>query len=106
MSPLTRRQLLALGAAGAGATVVGGTGLWWTATGGRGYTGGQELVEPQVLASRNGVLELDLAAAPARIQVGGRQASVLAFNGSLPGPTLRVAPGDTVLAAELDRPRP
>ena len=44
MSPLTRRQLLALGAAGAGATVVGGTGLWWTATGGRGYTGGEDLI--------------------------------------------------------------
>lgn len=103
MSPLTRRQLLALGAAGAGATVVGGTGLWWTATGGRGYTGGEDLIEPQVLASREGVLELDLTAAQTRIQVGGQQASVKAFNGSLPGPTLRVAPGDTVRVAMTNR---
>ena len=99
MSPLTRRQLLALGAAGAGATVVGGTGLWWTTTGGPGYTGGEELIEPPVLASRDRVLDLELTAAPARIQVGGREASVQAFNGSLPGPTLRVAPGDTIRVA-------
>lgn len=99
MSPLTRRQLLALGAAGAGATVVGGTGLWWATTGGPGYTGGKELIEPDVLASRDRVLELELTAAPTRCQVGGREASVQAFNGSLPGPTLRVAPGDTIRVA-------
>ena len=107
MSPLTRRQLLALGAAGAGATVVGGAGLWWTTTGGPGYTGGEDLAEPDVLASRDRVLELELTAAPARIQVGGREASVQAFNGSLPGPTLRVAPGDTIRVAmtnEMEAP--
>ncbi|MFI7581518.1 multicopper oxidase domain-containing protein [Kocuria kalidii] len=103
MSPLTRRQLLALGAAGAGATVVGGTGLWWTTTGGTGYTGGEELIEPQVLTSRDRILELELTAAPARIQIGGREASLQAFDGSLPGPTLRVAPGDTVRVAMHNR---
>ena len=96
MSPLTRRQLLALGAAGAGSTLVGGTGLWWTTTDGRRYSGGEALIEPGVLSSRDGLLELELTAAPAQIQVGGREASVHAFNGSVPGPTLRVAPGDTV----------
>ena len=78
---------------------MGGTGLWWTTTGGPGYTGGKNLIEPQVLASRDRVLELDLTAAPTRIEVGGREASVQAFNGSLPGPTLRVAPGDTIRVA-------
>ncbi|TLP90579.1 multicopper oxidase family protein [Nesterenkonia salmonea] len=99
MSSLTRRQLLALGAAGAGATVVGGAGLWWTTTGGTGDTGGADLIEPEVLVSRDGVLELDLIAAAARIEVAGREASVQAFNGSLPGPTLHVAPGDTIRVA-------
>ena len=103
MSQLTRRQLLALGAAGAGAVTVGGTGLWWTANSTRGYTGGQDLAEPRVLSSRDRVLELDLEAAPTRIQVGGREASVQAFNGSLPGPTLRVAPGDTIRVAMTNR---
>ncbi|TCW21148.1 multicopper oxidase family protein [Dietzia cinnamea] len=99
MSQLTRRQLLVLGAAAAGATIVGGTGLWWTTTGGPGYIEGEDLIEPQVLASRDRVLELELTAAPTRVRVGGREASVQTFNGSLPGPTLRVAPGDTIRVA-------
>ncbi|GAA1348552.1 multicopper oxidase domain-containing protein [Arthrobacter roseus] len=103
MSPLTRRQLLALGAAGAGATAVGGAGLWWTASSSREYTAGGDLIESRVLSSRDGVLELDLEAAPTRVQVGGREASVQTFNGSLPGPTLRVAPGDTIRVAMTNR---
>lgn len=99
MSSLTRRQLLALGATGAGAIAVGGAGLWWTTTGGPRLTGGADLTEPEALASRDGVLELDLIAAPARIEVGGREAFVQAFNDSLPGPTLHVAPGDTIRVA-------
>lgn len=96
MSQLTRRQLLTLGGVGAGATLVGGTGLWRITAGGPGYTGGEDLAEPQVLTSRDGLLELELTAAPTRIQVGGREASVDTFNSSLPGPTLRVTPGDTI----------
>lgn len=96
MRPLTRRQLLALGAVGAGATAAGVAGLWLTTGNGPGYTGGEDLTEPQVLASRDRVLELDLTAAPARVRAGGRDASVQAFNGSLPGPTLRVRAGDTI----------
>lgn len=101
MKPLTRRQLLAVGAAGAGAAATGGAGLWLTTgTGpGTGYTGGQDLTEPQVLTSRDRVLQLDLTAAPARVRVGGQEAAVQAFNGSLPGPTLRVRAGDTIRVA-------
>lgn len=96
MRPLTRRQLLALGAVGAGTAAAGGAGLWLTTGNGPGYTGGEDLAEPQALASRDRVLKLNLTAAPARVRVGGREASVLAFNGSLPGPTLRVRAGDTI----------
>ena len=104
MSPMTRRQLLLLGAAGAGTAAVGGVGLWWSGAGGTrggtvGRTGGgagDELIQPQVLASSGGVLALDLEAAPARVRIGNRTAAVHAFNGSLPGPTLRVRPGDTI----------
>ncbi|MEX5296599.1 multicopper oxidase family protein [Kocuria sp. CPCC 205268] len=96
MSPLTRRQLLALGAAGAGAAAVGGAGLWWTSGGGEALGGGRKLLQPEVLSGRDGVLDLALEAAPAEVRVGARQANVQAFNGSLPGPTLRVRPGDTV----------
>lgn len=99
MSPLTRRQLLALGAAGAGAAAVGGAGLWWTGGGGEAIGGGRELLQPEVLSSRDGALDLALAAAPARVRIGARTAHVQAFNGSLPGPTLRVRPGDTLRVA-------
>ncbi|MCD1144467.1 multicopper oxidase family protein [Kocuria sp. LUK] len=99
MSPLTRRQLLALGAAGAGAAAAGGAGLWWTSGGGEALGGGRDLVQPEVLTGRDGVLDLALEAAPARVRVGARQAHVQAFNGSLPGPTLRVRPGDTIRVA-------
>ncbi|WP_434137085.1 multicopper oxidase domain-containing protein, partial [Kocuria rosea] len=99
MSPLTRRQLLALGAAGAGAAAVGGAGLWWTGGGGEALGGGRELLQPEVLSSRDGALDLVLEAAPARVRIGARTAHVQAFNGSLPGPTLRLRPGDTLRVA-------
>ncbi|OXS82072.1 multicopper oxidase family protein [Kocuria marina] len=100
MSPLTRRQMLALGAAGAGAAAVGGAGLWWTSGGGgEALGGGRELVQPEVLSSRDGALDLALEAAPARVRIGARTAHVQAFNGSLPGPTLRVRGGDTLRVA-------
>lgn len=100
MSPLTRRQMLALGAAGAGAAAVGGAGLWWTSGGGgEALGGGRELVQPEVLSSRDGVLELALEAAPAQVRIGAREANVQAFNGSLPGPTLRVRGRDTIRVA-------
>ncbi|GAA5228715.1 multicopper oxidase family protein [Paeniglutamicibacter antarcticus] len=99
MSPMTRRQLLAAGAAGAAAVVIGGTGLWWTTNKLRGYSSGERLIEPQVLSSSERLLDIRLTAAPAQIQVGGRRASVQAFNNSLPGPTWRVRPGDTIRVA-------
>lgn len=100
MSPLTRRQMLALGTAGAGAAAVGGAGLWWTSGGGgQALGGGRELVQPEVLSSRDGALDLALEAAPARVRIGARTAHVQAFNGSLPGPTLRVRGGDTIRVA-------
>ncbi|MCY1159822.1 MAG: copper oxidase [Citricoccus sp.] len=98
MSPLTRRQLLALGAAGAGAAAAGGAGLWWTGGDGPLAGGGRELVQPEVLTGRDGILDVTLDASPASVQVGGRRAELQAFNGSLPGPTLRVRPGDTIRA--------
>ncbi|KUG57253.1 multicopper oxidase family protein [Nesterenkonia jeotgali] len=100
MSPLTRRQLLALGAVGAGAAAVGAGGLWWTSSrGGETLGGDRALLQPEVLTSRDGVLDLALEAAPTRVRIGAREASVQAFNSSLPGPTLRVRGGDTLRVA-------
>ncbi|MHA7277645.1 multicopper oxidase family protein [Arthrobacter sp. Hz1] len=95
MSQLTRRQLLVLGLAGAGMTATGGAGLWWSNSGAT-LGGGQKLLQPKVLTSAKGMLQFALEAAPARVEVGGQPANVQAFNGSLPGPTLRVRGGDTI----------
>lgn len=118
MSPLSRRQVLGWGLAGGAMTVAGATGLWWgsrpqSGTGGPwggpadGYpgagTGGESLAEPRVLTSTGGLMELDLEAAPATVAIGGQQARVWAFNGSLPGPTLELLPGDTLRVRMTNR---
>jgi FtsP/CotA-like multicopper oxidase with cupredoxin domain len=122
VNPPSRRQVLGWGLAGGAMTAAGAAGLWWGSrpqpgTGGPwggpsvGYPGagatGGPLAEPDRLTSTDGVLELDLEAAPAAVAIGGRQARVWAFNGSLPGPTLEVSPGDTLrvrMANRLDGP--
>ena len=111
MNLLTRRQLLALGLTGAGTAAVGATGLWLTAddsnTTSIDGASADELVQPQELRSRDGVLAMNLTAAPARARIGTRQAVVHAFNGTLPGPTLRIRSGDTVrvvMTNNLDTP--
>jgi FtsP/CotA-like multicopper oxidase with cupredoxin domain len=105
MSPLSRRQLLAGALAGGTLAAAGAAGIWWT--GRPPGAGGPSAVEPQILASADGLLQLTLDAAPTRVPMGGRQASVLAFNGTVPGPTLRLRPGDILrvrLANRLSAP--
>jgi FtsP/CotA-like multicopper oxidase with cupredoxin domain len=45
------------------------------------------------------VREFSITAAPARVDVAGRPLEVWAYNGQVPGPTLRVCLGDTVRVA-------
>ncbi len=124
MSPLSRRQVLGWGLAGGVMTAAGAAGLWWGSRPPAGPgappgspvsdgpgTGpgasGESLVEPEVFTSTGGVLELELEAAPTTVEIGGRQARVWAFNGSLPGPTLELSPGDTLrvrMTNRLDEP--
>ncbi|MET3923554.1 multicopper oxidase family protein [Arthrobacter sp. UYEF20] len=98
MQPLSRRTALFLGGAGAVATVTGAAGLLWGQGTGAGFqaAGGQELSEPQALCSADGHLQVKLSAAPGRMRVAGRDAKVLSYNGSLPGPTLFLKAGDRV----------
>lgn len=102
MKPVSRRQALALGVAGTAAVAVGGGGLLWAQAPFRPETG-DRLKEPVNLSSQDRVLKLRLEAAPARIMVAGRPASVAAYNGSLPGPTLRLRPGDRLRVALVNR---
>src|SRR5699024_8200731 len=113
MEPISRRRALQLGALGALGVAVGGvglsrTGLPWNQE--PGITPPQtsgDYVAPEVLRSDQGLLRVELVVSPARIEIGGRQVNVLAYNGTLPGPTWQVQPGDRIevrLVNKLDAP--
>ena len=103
-----RRRALQVATLGAASAVVGGVGTWRSLVA-PGPTAldpqaDQTLREPPVLASRAGVLEVGLRAA-AGAEVAGRRTRALSYNGTSPGPTLRVFPGDVLrltLANDLD----
>lgn len=57
---------------------------------------GETFREPGELRSEGGRLDLELVAGVAVASVGGREVRVLAYDGTMPGPTLRVRPGDRV----------
>ena len=103
---VSRRQALAVTGLGAATTIVGAVGTWR----GLGSSGtpaaavGTALREPAALTSSDGLLEVTLRAAPG-VTIAGRTTRALGYNGTSPGPTLSVRPGDTVrvrLENELD----
>ncbi|WP_193340355.1 multicopper oxidase family protein [Pseudarthrobacter sp. AB1] len=100
MRPISRRSALLVGGLGAAATAAGGAGLWWTASSRFSPIAGADFTEPDALHSTNGGLQVRLEAAPGSIRLGGHQASVLGYNGGVPGPTLHLRGGD-VLQIEL-----
>src|SRR5690625_2689208 len=102
MEPISRRRALQLGALGALGVAAGGvglsrTGLPWNQK--PGITPPQtrgDYVEAEVLRSAQGLLRVELVVSPTRVEIGGRQVNVLTYNGTLPGPTWRVQPGDRI----------
>jgi FtsP/CotA-like multicopper oxidase with cupredoxin domain len=52
--------------------------------------------EPPVVASRDGVLRVVLTSGTSTINVAGRQALLMIYNGNYIPPTLRARPGDTI----------
>lgn len=120
MDPISRRQAIALGGIGA-AVVVGGVALVVTrpAQPGAPVTSATPtpttaqpidvgtLRQPTELASSGGRLDLRLTASPRAVSVGGDSVTALTYNGELPGPTLRLKPGDRVGVSfenQLDAP--
>ncbi len=111
-APITRRRALGVIGLGTAGVAVGTTG-WVSGLGapaGSGRlqpgTSGHVLAEPAVLASRDGLLDVELTAA-AGARLVGRDTSALGYNTTTPGPTLRVAPGDLLrirLTNHLDVP--
>ena len=96
---LSRRQALQVAALGAAGAVAGGIGTWRTflapATGSFDTRAGGALRQPPVLSSRDGVLDVRLAATRG-VDVAGRRSAASGYNGTLPGPTLHLRPGDRV----------
>jgi FtsP/CotA-like multicopper oxidase with cupredoxin domain len=92
-----RRQALQIAGLGALGTVVGGIGTWRSllAPAAEGLAGqpGETLRAPRLLRSTDGLLEVRLRAAVGAT-VAGRRTRALAYDGEVPGPTLRVRPGD------------
>ncbi|MDF3313342.1 multicopper oxidase family protein [Rhodococcus sp. T2V] len=96
MEPISRRRALQLGGLGLAGVLAGGLGLVWKGSRGTRFdaAAGAELSEPSVLSSTGGELAIELEAAEGNLPVAGGRAQVLGFNGGVPGPTLRIRPGD------------
>ncbi|GAA4659796.1 multicopper oxidase family protein [Arthrobacter cryoconiti] len=103
MQPLSRRSALMLGGAGVAAVATGAAGLLWGQGTGFQAASGQDLGEPQALHSADGRLQVKLSAALGQMRIAGRDANVFSYNGSLPGPTLLLRPGDRVNVALENR---
>jgi FtsP/CotA-like multicopper oxidase with cupredoxin domain len=97
MEPISRRCVLVMGGLGLLSTVIGGTGLWRELNvSGPDAARDRPLALPEVLRSQAGRLEVRLDAALGTHAIAGRQANTMGYNGGVPGPTLRLRPGDTV----------
>ena len=89
---ITRRQALTIGALGVGALGIGATGLVWTTVGSQtsgsgtatATSGAAGWVEPSVLESVDGVLDVTLQAAEREVEVGGASVRMLTVSTSSP----------------------
>ena len=110
MEPISRRRAVLLGALGTAGVAVGGWGLARELTGPGSRTpsgGGSALTGPPELRSSGGVLAVELHAAPRTVTVGGDRVTMLGYADTVPGPTLRLRPGDRLairLRNGLDEP--
>ena len=107
MRPLSRRRALQLGGLGVAGIVVGSAGLAWAGTTRYEPVAGETFTAPTVLTNDTGNLTLTLEAAAGRGTLAGRDATTLRYNGSVPGPTLHLRPGDHLgidLINHLDQP--
>lgn len=106
MSPAAVPRRRVLGLLGLGVAVVGGCSVAGPGTARFDPRRGEVLREPPELTSTGGRLAVDLVAGPGA-SVAGRPAAAWGYGGTVPGPTLRVRPGDELavrLHNRLDRP--
>jgi FtsP/CotA-like multicopper oxidase with cupredoxin domain len=103
MQPISRRRALQLGGLGLASIAVGTVGLTWRTLSGNTAAAQQALVEPATLTSAEGLLTVRLEATEGPVRIAGRQATALSYNGGLPGPTLRLRPGDRLRVQLVNR---
>ena len=94
MAKLNRRQFIVLAAAGAGAVLVGNR-LWKRTISSQPLPQSSVNLSP-LYQSSDGLLELDLEAREHPVNLGGKQAYLLTYNGQIPAPRLEAKPGDKV----------
>ena len=83
---LSRRDLIKVGAVSAAASPLSSIGAF----------GATELIQPPIIRSSNGVLNVTLEAKPTMLPFNGSKRWALTYNGTFPGPTLVAKPGDTI----------
>jgi suppressor of ftsI len=66
---------------------------------------GKPFKAPRQLVSKHGLLRARFVADETEVRVGGRPVIGRAYNGSFPGPTLRLRPGDTLRLTLVNRLR-
>lgn len=99
---VSRRTVLIAGGASVGALAVLGGGFLLGTTVGKNIlpsgdaTSGAPGYEPEILRSSGGKLTVDLVAGYTDTTIGGKKARLKTYNGSTPGPTWIVKPGDEI----------
>lgn len=95
MTAISRRKFLAWGLTGTAATL--STRCAKNLTFGSSLTAiDSKDARPTRYRSQSGLLELSLQARQQQVPLGNRSATLLTYNGQVPGPTLEVTTGDTV----------
>ncbi len=105
MNKFNRRQFIAL-AIGSG-SITAGTTLWFKKSNSQEYRTKESLNSPKVYQSQDGLLEVNLEANYTRVNLAGKTAYLLTYNGQIPAPRLEVKPGDRVrikLTNKLQQP--
>ncbi|WP_161965467.1 multicopper oxidase family protein [Rhodococcus sp. P1Y] len=103
---LDRRRFLSRMALLAGLPLLGAP-ILSACTSGRDATEGATWFEPKVRTSENGVLKTQLRVVDRDVALGGGQVRAVTYEGTYPGPTLDVRPGDRIevsLINEIDEP--
>ena len=99
---VSRRTVLIAGGATLGVAALAGGGfllnasLFTPASSSPAVQSGVLGTEPEVLTSKNGQLVIDLVASFTETTIAGKKAKLKTYNGTTPGPTWIVRPGDVI----------